>query len=198
VGLVGSLAAREVIVSTLAQIYAVSDENDSAGLRDALHADVDPRTGRAVYSLPVALSLLVFFVFALQCTSTIVVMARETGSWRWPALALFYTYGLAWRGWRASRPTRWPARSPSAPRADALRGDLERFAAGFRRRVSDFCLAAFLRAPPACAPGGARALSGEPRRRRIRSRARAVRSRPSARSRGLTRFVPAITGSRAA
>jgi ferrous iron transport protein B len=96
VGLVGSLAAREVIVSTLAQIYAVSDENDSAGLRDALHADVDPRTGRAVYSLPVALSLLVFFVFALQCTSTIVVMARETGSWRWPALAFGYT--SVWRG----------------------------------------------------------------------------------------------------
>ena len=98
VGLVGSLAAREVIVSTLAQIHAVSDEDDSIGLRDALRADVDPRTGRAVFSLPVALSLLVFFVFALQCTSTIVVMARETGSWRWPALALVYTYGLAWLG----------------------------------------------------------------------------------------------------
>jgi len=98
VGLIGSLAAREVIVSTLSQIYAVADANDSAGLRDALRADVDPRTGRAVYSLPVALSLLVFFVFALQCTSTIVVMARETGSWRWPALAFFYTYGLAWLG----------------------------------------------------------------------------------------------------
>jgi ferrous iron transport protein B len=96
VGLVASLAAREVIVSTLAQIYAVGDTDDFAGLPAAVKADVDPRTGRTVFTLPVALSLLVFFVFALQCTSTIVVMARETGSWRWPALAFGYMLGLAW------------------------------------------------------------------------------------------------------
>jgi ferrous iron transport protein B len=98
VGLVASLAAREVIVSTLAQIYAVSDAEDFDSLRSALRADTDPRTGRPVFTLPVALSLLVFFVFALQCTSTIVVMARETGSWRWPALAFTYMLGLAWTG----------------------------------------------------------------------------------------------------
>jgi ferrous iron transport protein B len=98
VGLVASLAAREVIVSTLAQIYAVSDTGDVTSLRNALRADVDPRTGRPVFTLPVALSLLVFFVFALQCTSTIVVMARETGSWRWPALAFSYMLALAWTG----------------------------------------------------------------------------------------------------
>jgi len=98
VGLVASLAAREVIVSTLAQIYAVSDSGDVTSLRNALRADVDPRTGRPVFTLPVALSLLVFFVFALQCTSTIVVMARETGSWRWPALAFSYMLALAWTG----------------------------------------------------------------------------------------------------
>ena len=44
------------------------------------------------------LALLVFFVFALQCTSTIVVMARETGSWKWPALAFSYMLALAWVG----------------------------------------------------------------------------------------------------
>jgi ferrous iron transport protein B len=96
IGLVASLAAREVIVSTLAQIYAVSEVEDYQGLRSALVADIDPRTGEAVFGLPTALSLLVFFVFALQCTSTIVVMARETGSWRWPALAFGYMLGLAW------------------------------------------------------------------------------------------------------
>jgi ferrous iron transport protein B len=96
VGLVASLAAREVIVSTLAQIYAVGDTDDFAGLPAAIKSDVDPRTGRPVFGLPVALSVLVFFVFALQCTSTIVVMARETGSWRWPALAFTYMLGLAW------------------------------------------------------------------------------------------------------
>ena len=98
VGLLASLAAREVIVATLAQIHAVADSDDSASLRDALRADVDPLTGRPVFNLPVALALLVFFVFALQCTSTIVVMARETGSWRWPALAFSYMLGLAWLG----------------------------------------------------------------------------------------------------
>ncbi|HEY8516752.1 MAG TPA: ferrous iron transporter B [Candidatus Binatia bacterium] len=97
VGLVASLAAREVIVATLAQIYAVSDE-DFTGLRDAIVSDVDPRTGEPLFTLPTALSLLVFFVFALQCTSTIVVMARETGSWKWPALAFSYMLTLAWIG----------------------------------------------------------------------------------------------------
>jgi ferrous iron transport protein B len=96
VGLVASLAAREVIVSTLAQIYAVGDANDFAGLPAAVKADRYPETGAPVFTLPVALSLLVFFVFALQCTSTMVVMARETGSWAWPALAFSYMLGLAW------------------------------------------------------------------------------------------------------
>jgi ferrous iron transport protein B len=96
VGLVASLAAREVIVATLAQIYAVGDADDYSGLRDAIMADVDPATGERLFTLPTALSVLVFFVFALQCTSTIVVMARETGSWKWPALAFSYMLALAY------------------------------------------------------------------------------------------------------
>lgn len=98
VGLVASLAAREVIVATLAQIYAVGDAEDYGGLRDAIVGDVDPATGERLFTLPTALALLVFFVFALQCTSTIVVMARETGSWKWPALAFSYMLALAWIG----------------------------------------------------------------------------------------------------
>lgn len=98
VGLVASLAAREVIVATLAQIYAVGDPEDFGGLRAAIVNDVDPATGERLFTLPTALSLLVFFVFALQCTSTMVVMARETGSWKWPALAFTYMLGLAYLG----------------------------------------------------------------------------------------------------
>jgi ferrous iron transport protein B len=94
VGLVASLAAREVIVSTLAQIYATSD--DETGLRAALRADVDPRTGRRVFTPATVASLLVFFVFALQCMSTLAVMRRETNSWRWPAFAFAYLLALAW------------------------------------------------------------------------------------------------------
>jgi ferrous iron transport protein B len=91
VGLLASLAAREVIVATLAQIYAVGEADDFEGLRSAVAHD-------PAFDLATALSLLVFFVFALQCTSTIVVMARETGSWRWPALAFSYMLTLAWGG----------------------------------------------------------------------------------------------------
>jgi ferrous iron transport protein B len=94
VGLVASLAAREVIVSTLAQIYAASDEE--TGLRAAIRADVDPRTGRRVFTPATVASLLVFFVFALQCMSTLAVMRRETNSWRWPAFAFCYLLALAW------------------------------------------------------------------------------------------------------
>jgi ferrous iron transport protein B len=96
VGLVGSLAAREVIVATLAQIYAVGDVDDFDGLRRALAEDQNPETGKPGFTLATALALLVFFVFALQCTSTIAVMARETGSWRWPAIAFGYMFVLAY------------------------------------------------------------------------------------------------------
>ena len=96
VGLVASLAAREVIVATLAQIYAVGDPEDFEGLRGKLQNDTNPATGRPTFDIAVALSLLVFFVFALQCTSTIVVMAKETGSWKWPAFAFTYMLGLAY------------------------------------------------------------------------------------------------------
>jgi ferrous iron transport protein B len=94
VGLVASLAAREVIVATLAQIYASADED--ASLRDAIRRDVDPETGKATFSPATVASLLVFFVFALQCMSTLAVMRRETNSWRWPAFAFGYLLGLAY------------------------------------------------------------------------------------------------------
>jgi ferrous iron transport protein B len=98
VGLVASLAAREVIVATLAQIYAAQDPD--ASLRAAIRADTDPVTGRKVYDPGTVAALLVFFVFALQCTSTVAIMARETNSWRWPAFAFGYltclAYAFAW------------------------------------------------------------------------------------------------------
>ncbi len=97
VGLVASLAAREVIVATLAQIYAASDEGeDSPSLRAAVRADVDPRTGERVFTPATVAALLVFFVFALQCTSTLAIMRRETNSWRWPAFAFGYLLALAY------------------------------------------------------------------------------------------------------
>jgi ferrous iron transport protein B len=57
---------------------------------------VDPRSGRPVFTAPTVAALLVFFVFALQCLSTIAVMRRETNSWRWPVFAFTYLLALAW------------------------------------------------------------------------------------------------------
>jgi ferrous iron transport protein B len=95
IGLVASLAAREVIVSTLAQIYAASGDDDTS-LRVALANDRDRETGALIYTPATVAALLVFFVFALQCTSTIATLARETNSWRWPAFAFGYLLALAY------------------------------------------------------------------------------------------------------
>ncbi len=90
VGLVTSLAAREVIVGTLGTIYGVEDtSDDSQGLQEALRRDLT--TGAAI-------GLLVFFVFALQCMSTVAVMRRETAGWKWPALQFAYMLLLAYVG----------------------------------------------------------------------------------------------------
>jgi len=95
VGLVASLAAREVIVATLAQVYAIGEE-DAVSLREAVQKDVDPRTGERVFTHATVAALLVFFVFALQCMSTLAVIRRETHSWRWPAFAFCYLLVLAY------------------------------------------------------------------------------------------------------
>jgi len=90
VGLVTSLAAREVIVGTLGTIYGVEDaSDDSIVLQDALRRDLPPAA---------AVGLLVFFVFALQCMSTVAVMRRETAGWKWPALQFGYMLLLAYVG----------------------------------------------------------------------------------------------------
>ncbi len=95
IGLVTSLAAREVIVGTLGTIYGVeSDDEETLELQAALQQDLD---------LGAAVALLIFFVFALQCMSTVAVMRRETGGWRWPTLQFLYMLALAWAGaWAAN------------------------------------------------------------------------------------------------
>jgi ferrous iron transport protein B len=95
VGLVASLAAREIIVATLAQIYATQGEEGDS-LRTALQRDRNDQTGELVFTPATVGALLVFFVFALQCTSTLAIMRRETNSWRWPAFAFTYLFGLAY------------------------------------------------------------------------------------------------------
>ncbi|MFW5973321.1 MAG: ferrous iron transport protein B, partial [Bacteroidota bacterium] len=95
-GIITAFAARETLVSTLATLYSVSDADDSATLTERMRADRDPETGRPLFTPLVAVSLLVFFMLACQCMSTLAVIRRETGTWRWPVLAWLYMTGLAY------------------------------------------------------------------------------------------------------
>lgn len=92
IALVGSLSAREVFVSTLGQVSAAT--NPSAP-RQALVSMTDD-DGQRVFTAPTVIALMVYFMFALQCMSTVAVMRRETNSWRWPAFAFGYMFVLAW------------------------------------------------------------------------------------------------------
>ncbi len=94
IALITSFAAREVFVGTMATLYSVEDSNDS-GLRDKLKAakHID---GKPVYTLAAALSLMVFYVLAMQCMSTLAVVKRETKTWKWPIIQLMYMTGLAY------------------------------------------------------------------------------------------------------
>ena len=95
-GIVSAFAAREVIISALATIYSVGDADENSPLlRDQLKADTY-EDGSPVYTPLVAVSLLVFFVLALQCMSTLAIARRETNTWKWPAVMWLYMTGLAW------------------------------------------------------------------------------------------------------
>jgi len=97
IGLLTSFAAREVVVSTLATIYNVQEDGDSmVNLKDAMKNDIDPRTGRNVYNPIVAVSLMVFYVFAAQCMATFAVVKTETNTWKWPLLMIGYMTFLAY------------------------------------------------------------------------------------------------------
>jgi ferrous iron transport protein B len=89
IGLISSLIAREVIVSTLGTIYGIQGDEHSAGLQAALHQDL---------STAGAIALLIFFAFAMQCFSTLAVVKRETGGWRWPVFQFSYMLALAYAG----------------------------------------------------------------------------------------------------
>src|SRR5437899_381700 len=99
IGIVASFAAREVFVSTMALVYNVGDyeksEAAAKNLAEILRAQTRP-DGTPVYTTLVAVSLMVFYVFALQCVSTVAVVRRETNSWKWPLFQWAYMGALAW------------------------------------------------------------------------------------------------------
>ncbi|HXF58266.1 MAG TPA: ferrous iron transport protein B, partial [Candidatus Saccharimonadales bacterium] len=97
IALLSSFAAREVMVSTMATVYNLGDSDPtSVSLRDKLRHAENPVTGAPAYSPLMAVSLMVFFVLACQCMSTVAVVRRETNSWSWPIFMVVMMNALAW------------------------------------------------------------------------------------------------------
>ncbi|MDO8107459.1 ferrous iron transporter B [Isoptericola sp. b441] len=96
VGLLGSMAAREVFVSTMGQVATAENPDSPSTALQELTWTEGPRAGQPLFTAPTIAALLVFFVYALQCFATIAVLRRESNSWRWPALAFTYMGVLAW------------------------------------------------------------------------------------------------------
>ncbi|MFK7928234.1 MAG: ferrous iron transport protein B, partial [Myxococcota bacterium] len=96
IGLVGSFAAREVFVSTMGVVHGAGEADAESG---ALRAQMESATlpgGRRLYTPLVGLSIMVFFALAMQCLSTLAVLKRESGSWKWPAFVFVWMTALAW------------------------------------------------------------------------------------------------------
>jgi ferrous iron transport protein B len=99
IALITSFAAREVFVSTMATIYSVGDADGTEGsLLDKLRNEKNPQTGELVFSTATSFSLLVFYLFAMQCMATLAIVQRETKSWKWPMIQLAYMTALAYFG----------------------------------------------------------------------------------------------------
>ena len=101
VGVMGAFFAREVIVSTMGIVYSVGDtENSTEALQKAMRDDRWPagssRAGQRVWTPLVAVSLMVFVVFCMQCLSTLTIAKKETGHWGWPLFMFVYMTSLAW------------------------------------------------------------------------------------------------------
>ncbi|GJF11686.1 ferrous iron transporter B [Mycolicibacterium cyprinidarum] len=98
VALIGAMAAREVFVATLGQIFAASNpENPSEAVQTAVFTS-GPHQGELLFTAPTVVALLVFFAYALSCMSTVATIRRETNSWKWPLVAWGYMFVLAWVG----------------------------------------------------------------------------------------------------
>jgi ferrous iron transport protein B len=95
IALITSFAAREVFVGTMATLYSVGDENNENPLKEKMRTAVRA-DGTPVYTLATGVSLMLFYLFAMQCMSTLAIVRRETRSWKWPLIQLVYMTGLAY------------------------------------------------------------------------------------------------------
>lgn len=99
ISIITSFAAREVFVGSMATIYSVGDDfEDNTRLLEKMKRDVNPATGQPTFTLATGMSLMVFYVFAMQCLATFAVVQRETASWKWPIIQVLYMAALAYLG----------------------------------------------------------------------------------------------------
>jgi ferrous iron transport protein B len=96
IALITSFAAREVFVGTMATLYSVEDDGGEGLMLREKMQQATYSNGEKVYTLATGVSLMVFYVFAMQCMSTLAIVKRETRSWKWPAIQLVYMTGLAY------------------------------------------------------------------------------------------------------
>ena len=97
IGLITSFAAREVVVSTLSTIYNVEDDGENmVNLKEAMKNDINPVTGKNVFTPLVAISIMVFYVYAAQCVATFAIVKTETNTWKWPIFMIAYMTLLAY------------------------------------------------------------------------------------------------------
>ena len=96
ISLITSFAAREVFVGTMSTIYSVGDADNTKSIREKLMSHKNPETGEAFFTPAVALSLMLFYAFAMQCMSTLAIVFRETNGWKWPVIQFIYMSALAY------------------------------------------------------------------------------------------------------
>ena len=97
IGILSSFAAREVFVGTIASIYSLEDDgSENLKLKELMRKDINHNTMKPTFNLATGISILLFYAFAMQCVSTLAVVRKETNSWRWPAIQLFFMTGIAY------------------------------------------------------------------------------------------------------
>jgi len=98
IALITSFAAREVFVGTMATIYSIGSDAEEISVIDRMATEINPDNGQLVYNRATSLSLLIFYVFAMQCMSTLAIVKRETKSWKWALIQFVFMTALAYLG----------------------------------------------------------------------------------------------------
>jgi len=96
IALITSFAAREVFVGTMATIYSIGSEENESSIQEKMRKEINLKTGEPRFTMAVSLSLLIFYVFAMQCMGTLAVVYRETKTWKYPILQFVAMTGIAY------------------------------------------------------------------------------------------------------